>query len=112
MWYPKYSAERLIAADKGTNAKRQKAPKSSVTWINAITYHKSMDKATPAPYLCFINQPKKITIMSKVKWSIDPNHSEVTFKVKHLMISTVTGHFNKFNLDVVTEGDDFGTASE
>ena len=50
--------------------------------------------------------------MSKVKWSIDPNHSEVTFKVKHLMISTVTGHFNKFNLDVVTEGDDFSTASE
>ncbi len=50
--------------------------------------------------------------MSKVKWSIDPSHSEVTFKVKHLMISTVTGHFNKFNLDVFTEGDDFNTASD
>lgn len=50
--------------------------------------------------------------MSKVKWSIDPSHSEVTFKVKHLMISTVTGHFNKFNLDVITEGYDFNTASE
>jgi len=47
--------------------------------------------------------------MSKVKWSIDPHHSEVTFKVKHLMISTVTGHFNKFNLDVVTEDDDLKT---
>jgi len=50
--------------------------------------------------------------MSQVKWSIDPNHSEVTFKVKHLMISTVTGQFNKFNLDVVTEGEDFTTAKE
>jgi polyisoprenoid-binding protein YceI len=50
--------------------------------------------------------------MSTVKWSIDPMHSEVDFKVKHLMISTVTGHFNKFNLDVVTDGDDFTTASE
>jgi len=50
--------------------------------------------------------------MSTVKWSIDPMHSEVEFKVKHLMISTVTGHFNKFNLDVLTDGDNFGSASE
>jgi polyisoprenoid-binding protein YceI len=49
--------------------------------------------------------------MSKVKWSIDPMHSEINFKVKHLMISTVTGHFNKFNLDLETEADDFNTAS-
>jgi polyisoprenoid-binding protein YceI len=28
------------------------------------------------------------------------------------MISTVTGHFSKFNLDVITEGDDFNTASD
>ena len=50
--------------------------------------------------------------MSQIKWSIDPSHSEVTFKVKHLMISTVSGHFSKFNLDVVTQGEDFNTASE
>jgi polyisoprenoid-binding protein YceI len=40
-------------------------------------------------------------------YKIDPSHSEITFKVKHLMISTVTGRFNSFNVTAVTEGDDF-----
>lgn len=44
------------------------------------------------------------------KWNIDPAHSEVVFKVKHLMISTVSGKFEKFNASVETEGDDFTTA--
>ncbi len=46
----------------------------------------------------------------KTTWAIDPTHSEIQFKVKHLMISTVTGQFNKFNATVETEGDDFTTA--
>lgn len=50
--------------------------------------------------------------MSLTKWSLDPAHSEVTFKVKHLMISTVTGHFNKFSLVGETENDDFNTAKK
>ncbi|MDP4262968.1 MAG: YceI family protein [Bacteroidota bacterium] len=49
--------------------------------------------------------------MSITKWAIDPAHSEVQFKVKHLMITTVTGHFRKFDLKVETEGDDFTKAS-
>ena len=44
-------------------------------------------------------------------WKIDPTHSEVQFKVKHLMITTVTGYFQSFDLEVETEGDDFNTAS-
>lgn len=48
--------------------------------------------------------------MSTTKWALDPTHSEVQFKVKHLMISTVTGHFNKFDASVETQGDDFSTA--
>ena len=44
-------------------------------------------------------------------WKLDPTHSEVQFKVKHLMITTVTGYFKKFDLEVVTENDDFNTAS-
>lgn len=44
------------------------------------------------------------------KWKIDPAHSEVQFKVKHLMISTVTGAFKKFDLEFETEGEDFSTA--
>lgn len=50
--------------------------------------------------------------MSLKKWSLDPTHSEVTFKIKHLMISTVTGNFNQFNLAVETENDNFETAKE
>lgn len=48
--------------------------------------------------------------MSKIKWTIDPSHSQVQFKVKHLMITTVTGHFNEFESSVITEGEDFNTA--
>ena len=44
------------------------------------------------------------------KWSIDPMHSEVQFKVKHLVISTVTGSFQNFEGTVETEGDDFSDA--
>lgn len=50
--------------------------------------------------------------MSLTKWSIDPTHSEVSFKVKHLMISTVTGQFKKFNLVGETETDDFNTTKK
>src|ERR1700677_541377 len=48
--------------------------------------------------------------MTKTKWVLDPTHSEIQFKVKHLMISTVTGQFNKFTGTVETDGDDFTTA--
>lgn len=41
------------------------------------------------------------------KWNIDPAHSEVQFKVKHLVISTVTGAFNKFEGSAEAETDDF-----
>ncbi len=47
----------------------------------------------------------------KTTWVIDPAHSEIQFKAKHLMITTVTGYFEKFNLVVETEGEDFTTAS-
>ena len=46
------------------------------------------------------------------KWKIDPSHSEVQFKVKHLMITTISGHFHSYDLEVLTEDDDFTTASK
>ena len=49
--------------------------------------------------------------MAKTTWLLDPAHSEVQFKVKHLMITTVTGHLRKFDLKVQTEDDDFTRAS-
>jgi polyisoprenoid-binding protein YceI len=45
-----------------------------------------------------------------ITWKIDPAHSEFQFKVRHLMITTVTGYFRKFDLIVETETDDFHTA--
>jgi len=47
-----------------------------------------------------------------IKWKIDPAHSEVQFRVKHLMITTVTGHFRKFDLEVVTESEEFESARQ
>lgn len=44
-------------------------------------------------------------------WKIDPTHSEIQFKVKHLMITTVTGNFNEFDATAVTDGDDFSSVS-
>jgi polyisoprenoid-binding protein YceI len=41
------------------------------------------------------------------KWVLDPMHSEVQFKVKHLVISTVTGSFKTFEGELTTESDDF-----
>jgi polyisoprenoid-binding protein YceI len=38
-------------------------------------------------------------------WKIDPAHSEVKFKVKHLVVSTVTGHFNNYQATAETLGD-------
>jgi len=44
------------------------------------------------------------------KWVLDPMHSEVQFKVKHLVISTVTGSFKTFEGELETENDDFADA--
>jgi polyisoprenoid-binding protein YceI len=44
------------------------------------------------------------------KWVIDPMHSEVQFKVKHLVISTVSGFFKSFEGTLETVNDDFEDA--
>jgi polyisoprenoid-binding protein YceI len=46
-----------------------------------------------------------------ITWKIDPTHSEIKFKVKHLMITTVTGYFRKFDCEVITETDDFNSTT-
>ena len=48
--------------------------------------------------------------MATTKWILDPTHSEVQFKVKHMMISTVTGSFTKFEGSAETEDEDFSPA--
>lgn len=44
-------------------------------------------------------------------WKADPAHTEIQFKVKHLMITTVTGYFRTFDCEVTTETDDFNTTT-
>ena len=48
--------------------------------------------------------------MSTTKWVVDPLHSEIGFKIKHLMITNVSGKFDGFEAEVRTEGEDFATA--
>lgn len=43
-------------------------------------------------------------------WKIDQAHSEIKFKVKHLVVSTVTGYFNKFDASVKADKPDFTDA--
>jgi len=42
---------------------------------------------------------------------LDPAHSELGFKIKHLMISNVSGKIQNFSLTAVTKGEDFSTAT-
>jgi polyisoprenoid-binding protein YceI len=46
------------------------------------------------------------------KWSVDPIHSDLSFKTKHLMISMVTGYIKSFGLEVQTSGNDFGEVTD
>jgi len=48
--------------------------------------------------------------MTNTKWALDASHSEVHFKIRHLMISNVSGQFGKFSAAVETLGDDISTA--
>ena len=47
--------------------------------------------------------------MKTTKWVLDPTHSEITFKVKHLMISNVKGAFKTFDASI--DGEDFRTSN-
>lgn len=51
-----------------------------------------------------------MTTATKTLWKIDPTHSEVQFKVKHLVISTVTGSFNSYEGKIETDGNSFENA--
>jgi polyisoprenoid-binding protein YceI len=53
---------------------------------------------------------KTIPVNKDTKWSIDVAHSEIGFKVKHLMIANVRGSFKDFDASIYTTGQDFSTA--
>lgn len=49
-------------------------------------------------------------MMNQTAWVIDKAHSEVSFKIRHLMISNVKGAFKIFDANIITTGVDFSTA--
>jgi len=49
--------------------------------------------------------------MSKAIWAIDPTHSEIGFKVKHMMFTNVSGKFNLFDADIQNEEEQFETSA-
>lgn len=49
--------------------------------------------------------------MATTKWAIDPTHSEIGFKVKHMMFTNVSGNFEKYEGTITTEDDDFENAA-
>lgn len=49
--------------------------------------------------------------MTKSTWAIDPTHSEIGFKVKHMMFTNVSGKFNQFEASIENEEDDFSTST-
>ncbi|TDG37232.1 polyisoprenoid-binding protein [Pedobacter changchengzhani] len=48
--------------------------------------------------------------MATTKWILDPTHSELQFKVKHLMITTVTGSLKSFSATLSSNEDNFTNA--
>lgn len=49
--------------------------------------------------------------MAKTTWAIDPTHSEIGFKVKHMMFTNVSGKFNLFDADIQNEEENFETST-
>ncbi|MCC6550074.1 MAG: YceI family protein [Ignavibacteriaceae bacterium] len=49
--------------------------------------------------------------MAKSVWAIDPTHSEIGFKVKHMMFTNVSGKFNSFEASIENEDDKFETSA-
>lgn len=46
----------------------------------------------------------------RIRWELDPAHTDIGFKIKHLMITNVKGKFRKYELNATTLGNDFTTA--
>jgi polyisoprenoid-binding protein YceI len=55
-------------------------------------------------------EQKSADTTTRTKWTLDPAHSEVTFKVKHMMITNVTGFLRDYSVEAYTEGENFDNA--
>lgn len=48
--------------------------------------------------------------MKMITWKMDFVHSQAQFKVRHMMVSNVTGELKQFETTLKTEGEDFSSA--
>jgi polyisoprenoid-binding protein YceI len=48
--------------------------------------------------------------LTRTKWNFDSSHTQIGFKVKHLMVTNVRGVFNEYTGSIYTTGDDFSNA--
>jgi polyisoprenoid-binding protein YceI len=48
--------------------------------------------------------------LNRIKWVPDPSHSQIGFKVKHLMVTNVRGTFKDYKADILSTGEDFFNA--
>ena len=49
-------------------------------------------------------------LTTQTKWSLDQAHSEIAFKIRHLMITNIRGSFKTFDANIYTTDKDFTTA--
>jgi len=60
----------------------------------------------------YLNKYKKMEttlVKTQTRWSVDPAHCEIAFKVRHLMIAHVKGTFKTFDASIYTNLNDFTT---
>lgn len=50
------------------------------------------------------------TLTAQTKWKVDKAHSTIEFEVSHMVISSVTGYFRSYNMDIETDSPDFENA--
>jgi polyisoprenoid-binding protein YceI len=48
--------------------------------------------------------------LNRVKWSMDPSHSQIGFKVKYLMVTNIRGEFKDYKAGIISTGEDFSNA--
>ena len=50
---------------------------------------------------------KAAPVLNRTKWGIDPAHSEIGFKVQHLIVATVRGTFKEYESSIYTTHENF-----
>lgn len=58
-----------------------------------------------------LNKSEMENTTTKTTWKVDNAHSEIVFKVRHMMMTNVKGEFLDFDASILTDGNDFSTGA-